>query len=121
VSFAARLLAKEIQNMSDFTYCSHTNCYYKDCARHQHNAPKDIAISIADLDDGFCFVPEVIIPETVNTDRERLLAAICRGTQKTNYKCDGICKALCGNDGTCAYCSYIADTIEEAFRGTDYA
>ena len=53
------------------------------------------------------------IKRSQDTVRNDLLAAICRGTQKTNYKCDEVCKAMCGNDGTCAYCSIIADSVEE--------
>jgi hypothetical protein len=47
--------------------------------------------------------------------RERLIKAICKGTQKTNYKCDSVCKAMCSSDGVCAYCATIADAIEEEF------
>ena len=39
------------------TYCSRTNCYFRDCTRHQDKAPKDRDISIADLNDGYCFIP----------------------------------------------------------------
>jgi hypothetical protein len=92
------------------TYCSRITCVHKDCFRHQYNAPEDRNISIADLNDGWCFDS----PKEP-TDRERLLAAICKGTQKTNYKCNDACKAMCGNDGTCAYCSVIAYAIEEEF------
>lgn len=98
--------------MKDFTYCSHTDCSCEDCVRHQANVPRHLTysdISIADLNDGYCFLPKQKSP----TRREKLLAAICKGTQKTNYKCDETCKAMCGNDGTCAYCSIIADAVEE--------
>jgi hypothetical protein len=95
----------------DITYCYHVDCIHKDCIRHLDNAPKDVDISIADLNDGLCFD---FIEEP--TKRERLLATICKGTQKTNYKCDVACRALCGNDGTCAHCSIIADAIEEEFK-----
>jgi hypothetical protein len=47
--------------------------------------------------------------------RERLLVAICRGMQKTIYKCDEVCKAMCGNDGVCVFCATVADAIEEEF------
>lgn len=47
-------------------------------------------------------------------DRKKLLQAICDGTQKTNYKCSDVCKALCSVSGDCAYCSIIADAIEAA-------
>lgn len=125
------------------TYCSKINCKYIDCLKHQHNAPKDKNISIADLDDGWCYTPANycskedcrrvscsfhksrvhpgIVATAVDLDlgcyispvgREKLLQALCKGTQLTNYRCDKICKALCGLDGTCAYCSTLADVIE---------
>lgn len=96
----------------EMTYCSHIDCIHTDCVRHQDFAPRDRDISIADLNDGLCFDSK----EVRLSERQRLLAAICRGTQKTNYKCDSVCKAMCGSDGTCAYCSIIADSIEEMFR-----
>lgn len=103
----------------DITYCSQTMCAHLDCIRHQYNAPVGRDISIADLNDGLCFDPMEFLPNEddlpENNRRERLLAAICKGTQKTNYKCNDACKAMCGNDGTCAYCSVIADAIEEEF------
>lgn len=95
--------------MSDITYCSRVTCMHEDCSRHQHNITKDM-ISIADLSDGWCFDEK-----TSNESRQRLLRAICKGTQKTNYKCNEVCKAMCGNDGVCAYCATIADAIEEEF------
>lgn len=49
-------------------------------------------------------------------DRQRLLKAICNGTQNTNYSCNDTCKAMCDVAGACAYCSYIADAIEEEFK-----
>jgi hypothetical protein len=97
--------------MSDRTYCSRVNCVHIDCSRHQDNAPNGAIISIADLNDGWCF------DEAGETDdRKRLLAAICRGTQKTNYTCTDACKALCDSNGNCAYCSIIADSIEEVIN-----
>lgn len=128
------------------TYCSRTTCMYTDCDRHQCRAPAGVDISIADLNDGYCFaktdycvqsdcrkvtckyhqnhmdpkVPHDIVdldlgcyvgPESM----ARLKLAICRGTQKTNYKCDEVCKAMCGSDGHCAYCATIAEAIEEEF------
>ena len=99
--------------MKDITYCSHTDCYYRDCIRHQYNAPTDKVISVADLDDGFCFIP---VPEDrVFTNRERLLGAVCRGIQQTHLKCDNSTRALCEFIGDCFYCHTIADAIEEAF------
>jgi hypothetical protein len=99
--------------MRDITYCSHLDCYYKDCTRHQANAPADSSISIADLDDGYCFIPEADI---ANGDREKLMAAICRGVQKTTYKCANPTRAMCSVSGDCHYCATIADAIEEAFK-----
>ena len=97
------------------TYCSLLNCVYTTCSRHQHNAPPGSRISIANLNDGYCYMPN-----DINYDGEdkyaRLLLAICRGTQKTGYQCDTTCKALCGNDGGCNYCAFIADAIVEEFR-----
>jgi hypothetical protein len=98
----------------DKTFCSQVACMHEDCSRHQYNAPDGMEISIADLNDGWCFDER-----KQEDERSSLLTAICRGTQKTNYKCDDVCKAMCGNDGTCAYCSIIADAIEEAFRKED--
>lgn len=102
----------------DITYCSQTMCAHLDCGRHQYHAPTG-DISIADLNDGLCFDPMIFIPDDdelpVNSPRVRLLAAICRGTQATNYKCDDVCKAMCGHDGTCAYCATIADAVEKEF------
>jgi hypothetical protein len=106
--------------MRDITYCSQTMCAHLNCLRHQYHAPSG-DISIADLNDGLCFDPMVFLPDdeepTKSSDRERLLAAICRGTQNTNYKCDDVCRAMCDNDGGCAYCSAIAGVIEEEFGG----
>ena len=100
--------------MSDITYCSRIDCVHVDCSRHQDNAPTNKDISIADLTDGWCYDKKEI-----KSDRERLLQAVCNGTQNTNYKCDTVCKAMCGSDGHCAYCSIIADAIEEEFRKKD--
>lgn len=103
--------------MSDITYCSQTLCAHLDCVRHQYNAPAG-DISIADLNDGLCFDPMDFIPNDEDfpvSNRARLLAAICKGTQNTACKCNASCKALCGNDGTCFYCATIADAIEEEF------
>lgn len=44
-------------------------------------------------------------------DREQLARMICEATQKTNYKCNDACKALCDCKGCCAYCLTIADHI----------
>jgi hypothetical protein len=87
------------------TYCSRTNCQKMSCEYHQHGAPKGVDISIADRDNG-CFVAPY-------SKRKELLIAICNGTQKTNYRCSDACKALCDVEGGCAYCSIIADAVEE--------
>lgn len=103
--------------MRDITYCSHTDCCDKECYRHQCHALADRPIIIADLNDGYCFISENI-NQAVNelNMRQKLLMAICKGTQKTNYKCDEVCRAMCGSDGSCAYCSIIADAIEEVLQ-----
>ena len=95
----------------DITYCSHTDCYYRDCVRHQNNASTDRDISIADLNDGYCFIPE---PDpSFNSNRAKLLSAICKGVQNTNYRCDNPTRAMCDVDGGCYFCEAIADAIEE--------
>jgi hypothetical protein len=94
------------ENPDKFYYCMMSDCIKKDCRFHLTRAPEGVAVEATDQDLG-CYVGP-------NNRRKDLLKAICRGTQKTNYKCDDTCKALCGNDGTCAYCSIIADSIEEA-------
>lgn len=98
------------------TYCSHTDCYYRDCMRHQHNAPKDRDISIADLNDGYCFIPSHLLETKERHKRERLCSAICKGVQSTNYRCDNPTKAMCDADGGCYYCATIADAVEEEFK-----
>lgn len=102
------------------TYCSRISCRQETCLRHQKHVPLYTEISIADLDDGCYLSPEVddamtieAIKRSQDAARNDLLAAICRGTQKTNYKCSDACKALCDSNGSCAYCSTIADSIEE--------
>jgi hypothetical protein len=102
--------------MKDITYCSNIDCIHRECHRHQFNAPKNTDISMADLNDGLCYTSKKAVEAIYTKDRERLRMAICRGTQKTNYKCDTVCKAMCGSDGVCAYCSIIADAIEEEFE-----
>jgi hypothetical protein len=100
------------------TYCSQTTCINRDCARHQINAPASVEIiSIADLNDGLCFTSkEAFVTENTKSNRERLRAAICRSNQRTAYYCNDVCRALCGNDGSCVYCAIIADAIEEEFK-----
>jgi hypothetical protein len=102
----------------DKTYCSHTECVQTGCDRHQIGAPSGTYISIADLLSDSCFIskPQQNIGVDVTNDRSRLLAAICRGTQNTNYKCDEVCKAMCSSVGDCYYCASIADVIVEEFR-----
>lgn len=99
----------------DKTYCSRIQCANLDCTRHQIYAPKSKDICIADLNDGWCFTP-VTTARRNTTEREKLLLAICKGTQNTSYVCDVTCKALCSNDGTCDYCGRIADAVEAEFR-----
>ena len=100
--------------MKDITYCSQTECYYRDGTRHQSHAPAGKDISIADLNDGYCFIPEQ--DPTFRSNREDLLSAICKGVQKTAYKCDNPTRAMCDVDGGCYFCATIADSIEEAFK-----
>lgn len=102
------------------TYCSRTSCRQETCFRHQKRAPLYTEISIADLNDGCYLSPEEddkmtieAIRRSQDAARNDLLAAICRGTQKTNYKCDEVCKAMCSSDGHCAYCYTIADAVED--------
>jgi hypothetical protein len=99
--------------MIDITYCSHIDCYYRDCIRHQCKAPADRSISIADLNDGYCFAPERPV---FKSNREELLAAICRGVQKTNYRCDNPTRAMCDVDGGCYFCATIVDAVEEVLN-----
>lgn len=87
-------------------YCIQSDCRKTWCRFHQDKIDRSRPHDIVDLDLG-CYVG----PE----GRDRLMAAICRGTQKTNYKCDTVCKAMCGADGCCAYCATIANAIEEEF------
>lgn len=99
------------------TYCSQTTCINRDCIRHQNNAKAGAILSIADLNDGLCFTSEeAFVTKNIKSNRERLRAAICRSTQSTAYYCDTVCRAMCGNDGSCAYCAIIADAIEEEFK-----
>jgi hypothetical protein len=100
----------------EITYCSHIDCVHKDCTRHQIWSPTDRDISIADLNDGLCFD----VTEKALSKRERLRLAICKGTQMTNYKCNDVCRAMCGLDGTCTYCAILADAIEEEFKNEVY-
>lgn len=100
------------------TYCSKFDCANTDCLKNQCHAPQHRDISIADLCDGWCYTP--IGPTNYDTarssKRKELLAALCRGTQKTNYNCSDVCRAMCRNDGTCAYCSILADAVEEVMN-----
>lgn len=102
--------------MADITYCSHMECYYRDCVRHQNNAPASKHISIADLDDGFCFIPKYSVDPAFKSNREELLTAICKGVQKTSYSCANPTRAMCAVNGDCYFCATIADAIEEAFK-----
>ena len=102
--------------MRDITYCSHIDCYYRDCARHQSNAPEGRDISIADLNDGYCFIPESLLETKHRHMKERLMSAICKGTQNTNYRCDNPTRAMCDADGSCYYCETIAEAVIEEFK-----
>lgn len=92
-----------------FTYCIRSECIEKDCRFHLTRAPRGYAVTAKDFNE------EHNCLKVVTSMRERLMKAICNGTQKTNYKCDSVCKAMCGSDGVCAYCATIADAIEEEF------
>lgn len=102
--------------MNDITYCSRLDCYFRDCTKHQNNAPKDQDISIADLNDGYCFIPVSLFDTKNRLTKERLAASICRGIQNTNQKCTNPTKALCGVDGDCFYCGEIAAAVIEEFK-----
>lgn len=88
-----------------FRYCLHNDCIKKTCRFHLCNAPDGEYVEASSQDLG-CYVGPY-------HKRQELLKAICDGTQKTAYRCNDACKALCGSDGNCAYCSTIADSVEE--------
>jgi hypothetical protein len=46
-------------------------------------------------------------------NRQRLAGLVCEATQKTSYRCNDTCKALCDCKGSCAYCLTIAEHILE--------
>lgn len=50
-------------------------------------------------------------PEYFMDDRKQLAKLICEATQKTSYKCNDACKALCDCEGCCAYCMTIAEHL----------
>ena len=102
--------------MIDITYCSHVNCYYRDCTRHQSHAPTDRPISITDLNDGYCFSPKQ--DPIFKSSRDDLLSAICKGVQNTSYKCDNPTRALCDVDGGCYFCDTIANAVKEVLNET---
>lgn len=54
----------------------------------------------------------VVIGQTVE-NKKRLAKLICEATQKTSYKCNDACKALCDCNGCCAYCLTIAEHLME--------
>lgn len=100
----------------DITYCMHVDCMDTECSRHPNKVPYGKAVSMADLNDGLCYTTKgAVVLDTIN-ERDKLRAAICKGTQYTCHKCDEHCKSWCGNDGTCDYCGRIADAIEADFR-----
>ena len=95
------------ENPGQFTYCINSDCRKCDCRFHLDRAPRGYAVTAKDFNEEHnCYVAS-------SDRRKELLKAICIGTQKTNYKCDEVYRAMCGNDGTCAYCSIIADAVEE--------
>ena len=95
------------ENPNVFTYCIHSDCANNMCMFHINRAPRGYAVTAKDFnEESSCFKAAV-------SKRDVLLAAICRGTQNTQYRCDAVCKAMCGSDGTCAYCAAIADAVEE--------
>lgn len=96
--------------MSNITYCSRLDCAQLVCNRHQAFAPKDRHISIADFSSA-CKAYSKLYEK-----RNELLQAICYGTQNTAYHCNDVTKAMCGCDGTCAYCATIADAVERVIR-----
>lgn len=102
--------------MRDITYCSHVDCYYRDCTRHQSKAPTDKPLSIADLNDGYCFIPECSMSVIPKSSYEELLGAICRGVQNTTYRCDNPTRALCDVDGGCRFCETIAEAVVEVLK-----
>ena len=90
----------------DVTYCSRLSCSRKSCGYHQINVPDGRVVSMSDRSFGVgCYRSE--------EDYLELKRAICKGTQKTNYKCSDTCKALCSVNGDCAYCSIIAEEISK--------
>lgn len=93
------------------TYCSHTDCFYKDCGRHQHNLPEGVIISIADLNDGFCYMPD-----SIDARKQRLINAICKGTQNTNFSCSDEAQEICFKNGGCKYSKALAEAIEKEFK-----
>jgi hypothetical protein len=104
----------------DITYCSKLDCVKVLCPYNQFSAPKGQDISIAERDDG-CYQSAFIhenrrASQIAKPARAALLMAICNATQRTSYNCDDVCRAMCGQDGTCAYCATIADGVEEVIR-----
>lgn len=90
----------------DITYCSRISCSRKSCGFHQINAPDGVDISITDRGSvAGCYRSD--------DDHQSLRLAICRGTQKTAYRCSDSCKSLCNSNGDCAFCSVIAEEISK--------
>ena len=51
------------------------------------------------------------ISNQVTINKGQLPKLICEATQKTAYRCNDTCKALCDFKGNCAYCLTIAEHI----------
>lgn len=96
------------ENPNKFYYCMMSDCVKNDCRFHLSRAPEGVIVEAIFNQNLECYAGPY-------DRRKDLLKAICFGTQKTNYKCDEACKAKCGLNGYCAYCSTIADAIEEEF------
>jgi hypothetical protein len=102
--------------MNDITYCSRFDCINTECARHQSRALGSQSISIADLNDGYCFTQKVL-SSLADCMSVNIRAAICKGIQNTVHRCDDVCRAMCGIDGSCAFCATLADEIEGVLKG----
>ena len=93
------------------TYCSRTDCLYRDCGRHQNNLPEGDIFSIADFSEDVCYKST-----SLESKRARLLEAICKGTQKTNYSCSDEAQEICFKNGGCKYSKALAEAIEKEFK-----
>ena len=94
-----------IEEVED-SYCTQENCARLACDYHPTKMPNNRSgLHVYDMNIGCLVEPYT----NVATIRQ----AICDATQLTNYKCDEVCKKMCGNDGNCAYCATIADVVIE--------